>query len=173
MCESTCRALPPDAECPRCLKASQSVESWKGGKVFEIKQFPLLPNSINIVGKLITMFLPGNLIKISGPRCYIKINARPCCKELHVAVSDLCRITQRRCRNLNSEAPYSWARTFSLVYSLSLNLKKRRKAVQNHHFPLEFIEMSFEWDQTMLYVPLGNWHGQKSVRTGKLQLWSS
>lgn len=45
---------------------------------------------------------------------------------------------------------------------------EKRGAVWNHPFPMAFIEMSFERDQTMLYVLLGNRYGQKFIRTGKL-----
>lgn len=86
------------------------------------------------------MFLPGNLIKISDPGCYMKINARPCCKELDVAFSDLCRITQRSYRKLDAETPDSWTKAFSFIYPLSLNLKNKGKAVQNIIFPWHLLK---------------------------------
>lgn len=64
-----------------------------------------------------------------------------------MAVSDLCRVTQRPCRNINTKTLDSWAGAFLISLSLALSLKRKkkyRKTVQNHHFPLTFIEMSFE-----------------------------
>lgn len=168
--ESTCRAQPLDWECQVAQRHLRVLEVGRFGRW---NCSPLLPNSINSEDKLISMLLPGNLIKISGPGCYMRINK--CQTPLQGAVcgwshGDHIEITTPEL--LICVLGYF----HEFIPSLSrLNLKKieNKKAEQNHNFPLAFIEMSFEWEQTMLSAPLGNWYGQKSIRTRKLQLWST
>lgn len=87
----------------------------------------LLSCPIPLILRNISTFLPGNLIKISGPGCYMRINARACCKELFVAFSDLCGITWKPHRHHNPKIPDLWAGVFSWVHALSLKIKFLKK----------------------------------------------